>query len=365
VALGSVSFPTDGVMTIKILHQYHNNMYDTVKALETLGTVEFLSYRESKLPPDIRNAKPKTYGRPPKMYAPLHLWRLLNGTDSLILKHIHSPLNAVPYLIAWLRHIPLVIIVQRFTPPRSRLARGALWLLCQFLNARQAHVISVTNEGFESLNPYVRNLTYLPMAIDATRWRHASLDKGRAGGISLNLLTVSKYQRRKRLDILLHAVAALIAAHSDLDIRLTIIGTTTREPESVGEYQRVLAHTRMLDLASRVTLLRNVAYADMPTHFAAADIFVLPAEREPLGYAVIEAMAAGLPVVVSSDVGAASYVKPGVNGYVFQSGSSQDLAARLSQVISQRERLGANGRQVAETEHSPARWVEFFQNLLH
>lgn len=338
-------------------------MYDTVKALESLGSVEFLSFRTSKLVPGIHNHVPRTYGRPPKIYDPFHLWQLLNNTDCLVVKHLQSPLNLVPYVITWLRRIPLVIIVQRFSLPRSVFTRMIVRFLMIWLNRRHTHVIAVTREGFKNLQPYIRHLTYLPMATNTHRFT-SSFDKGRSGGI-IRLLTVSKYQRRKRLDLLLEALVDLRKQHPNQNIHLTIIGNRTNEPQNRGEFERIQHLVAKFDLTNVVTLEQAVPYEKMPSRYAAADIFVLPAEHEPLGYAVVEAMAAGLPVIISSDCGAASYVKPGTNGYIFQAGSGADISARLHQTLSQVATFGAASRQLAATEHSPTRWVTFFQNLLH
>ena len=56
--------------------------------------------------------------------------------------------------------------------------------------------------------------------------------------------------------------------------------------------------------------------AELPSLYGASDIFVLPSEHEPLGLAVNEAMCAGLPIVVSRELGcAADLVEDGVNGF--------------------------------------------------
>jgi glycosyltransferase involved in cell wall biosynthesis len=69
----------------------------------------------------------------------------------------------------------------------------------------------------------------------------------------------------------------------------------------------------------------------MPAIYRIADVFVLPSVSETWGLAVNEAMACRLPVIVSNKVGCAlDLVKEKKNGYVFESGNSEDLFDKLS-----------------------------------
>jgi glycosyltransferase involved in cell wall biosynthesis len=73
----------------------------------------------------------------------------------------------------------------------------------------------------------------------------------------------------------------------------------------------------------------------IPAYYAAADVFVLPSEREPWGLVVNEAMNAGKAMIVSDQVGAgADLVQDGVNGYVVPVGDLDALATRLRQITS-------------------------------
>ena len=63
------------------------------------------------------------------------------------------------------------------------------------------------------------------------------------------------------------------------------------------------------------------------------DVFVLPSRREALGVAVLEGMAAGLPIVATRVGGIPEMVRPGVEGYLVEPGSAQELAAALRRVL--------------------------------
>ena len=87
--------------------------------------------------------------------------------------------------------------------------------------------------------------------------------------------------------------------------------------------------------------------------YASADIFVFPSRLETFGLVVIEAMAAGLPVVAARVGGVADIVSEGVNGYTFESGDRAMLLEGLRKIASNREtmrRMGQQARAYAETQ---------------
>lgn len=106
-------------------------------------------------------------------------------------------------------------------------------------------------------------------------------------------------------------------------------------------------------------------FADTPTYFAgylegrelaaayaSADAFVFPSETETLGLVLLEAMAAGCPVVAARAGGIPDIVSPGVNGYLFEAGEGPHAAIeatrRLLDNDEQRQQLRDAARREAE-----------------
>ena len=90
--------------------------------------------------------------------------------------------------------------------------------------------------------------------------------------------------------------------------------------------------------------------SDIPSAYAAADVFVLPSRHsETWGLVVNEAMNFGLPVVVSDKVGCAEdLVAPGRNGFVFPAGDSEALADALRALVGYAERRAQFGERSRE-----------------
>jgi glycosyltransferase involved in cell wall biosynthesis len=113
-----------------------------------------------------------------------------------------------------------------------------------------------------------------------------------------------------------------------------------------------------LGVAGRVRFLGT--RSDVPSLLAAADLFVLPSLYEGLPVAVLEAMAAGVPVLATAIGSTAEAVHDGRTGLLVPPGDAGALAAGLRRLLGDRElaaRLGGAGRERARTEFSAAAMV--------
>ena len=117
-----------------------------------------------------------------------------------------------------------------------------------------------------------------------------------------------------------------------------------------------------LDVSDCVQFVGHKNSAGLIPYYAFARCFVLPSKREPWGLVVNEAMAAGLPVIVSSCCGCAEdLVVNGANGYVFDPEKARDLE-QVMNTIDQTPKttlagMGATSREII-AGFSPESWAD-------
>jgi phosphatidyl-myo-inositol alpha-mannosyltransferase len=104
-------------------------------------------------------------------------------------------------------------------------------------------------------------------------------------------------------------------------------------------------------LRGRVIMLGNVPHDRLPSFHAACDVFCAPATgRESFGIVLVEALAAGLPVVASDIPGYREVVRDGVDGLLTPARDAQAVAAAVARILEDAElskRLSEAGRETA------------------
>jgi len=208
-------------------------------------------------------------------------------------------------------------------------ALSALYSLCDGFLA----IGSANRDFYRAMGVPDEKISLFPYTIDNARFmRDARLSpQERAAyrariGVSPDrpaILYVSKLQRRKHPDDLLRAAQMLAGEGLAFDLVLAGSG------EMLGELRAMAAGG-----PANVVFPGFVNQSDMPKLLGACDVFVLPSENEPWGLIVNEAMCAGLPIVVTKELGCApDLLRDGENGFGIETRDVERLAAALRRLI--------------------------------
>jgi glycosyltransferase involved in cell wall biosynthesis len=165
----------------------------------------------------------------------------------------------------------------------------------------------------------------------------------------VRLLTVSRIDPRKGLRALPAAVAALVAQGRDVTIDL--VGPTIGQ---IGDAERdaIAAEAKRLGVDARVTLRGPIPLDQLMPLYQTYDAFVLPTQPgEGIPRVLMEAMAAGVPVITTGVSGIGSLISHEENGLVMPDSSPQAVAAAVLRLLDD----GALRRRVIDGGYRTAR----------
>lgn len=246
---------------------------------------------------------------------------------------------------------------------RSRLGRIELrWL------QRWAHRIMILNPGMaqEAANagfPADR-LLWMPNPVDVRDFAPCEQEQRvrlRSGvGLSAEaqvIVFVGRLAPEKELPSLIDAFAELSRQHPGAVLVLVGDG-----PDRAGLAQRVAA----LNLSGRVRFPGQVNLTEVRQWLQLADVFALVSSQEGFPCSLVEAMATGLPSVVSNISGNTQLIDSGVQGFIAEQGQPQAIAQALGALLQdpqRRKRMGAAARERVEREFSLDRVLDRYEAL--
>ncbi|HET7197356.1 MAG TPA: glycosyltransferase [Burkholderiales bacterium] len=291
-------------------------------------------------------------GAPAKLAAMLGGWLrylalLLAGQVGLAHVHVASRASfwrkSVFFLLSFLFGVPAVLHLHGgefaifYAAESGPLRRRFIsWIF------DRAACVVVLSEGWRewvrsiSSNPrveVVRNPVIVPEALPPWEGRR-----------SARVLCLGRLNRGKGTYDLLQAVASLEGA-APLELRLG----------GDGELGEARARARELGIESRVHVLGWLREEAKARELAHAGVFVLPSYNEGLPMSLLEAMAAGLPIVSTRAGGIPEAVADGVEGFLVEPGDVAALAERLARLANDpalARRMGAAARRKAQAVYS-------------
>ncbi|GAB2973242.1 glycosyltransferase family 4 protein [Amycolatopsis acidiphila] len=228
------------------------------------------------------------------------------------------------------------------------------------------YVSKYTRNRFASAFGPMAGLEHLPSGVDVELFRpdDAARQEIRARhglGDRPTVVCVSRLVPRKGQDVLVHAMPELRKRIPD--VALLLVGG--------GPYRRTLERlVRDVGVADDVVLTGSVPWPELPAHYAAGDVFAMPARTrgkgldvEGLGLVYLEASATGLPVIAGRSGGAPETVVDEVTGHVVDGRDVTQLVETLAPLLAdpmRARKMGEAGRAWV-TEHW--RWDQLAHRL--
>lgn len=154
------------------------------------------------------------------------------------------------------------------------------------------------------------------------------------------VFTVGRLDARKGFLELIEAMPSVVRSIEAQGQRICFVMPQGSESPSESEralHQRMLERIRELELEAHVRWFSRLSDEAIAQYYAAADVFTCPSLYEPFGLVLVEAMAAGTPVVATCYGGPVDIVEAGVDGYLADPSDADAFGAGIMAILSRDE----------------------------
>ncbi|RQZ09493.1 glycosyltransferase [Burkholderia sp. Bp9031] len=205
---------------------------------------------------------------------------------------------------------------------------------------------SIVRESFIQHGVPASIIKVIPYAANVQRFR--PLERRGTNPNRFGILCVGQICLRKGQIYLLEAVKQL----GDARVHVTLIGQIdpTIEP-LLAPYRHLFTHIPRVD------------NAQLNDYYNAADLFVLPSLEEGLAVVLCEALATGLPIVATRESGAAEIIEHDRSGKIVPSGSVDQLANAIGEMIGSPDKIVEFSRQASIAAASTHNWIQYVDKL--
>jgi glycosyltransferase involved in cell wall biosynthesis len=209
-----------------------------------------------------------------------------------------------------------------YSTKQWRYERMSHWL-CDIVVCNSQHL----EAQFREKLPYTR-VVLIPNGVDYHRFACNSAKSSTAQGHQLDLLMLGRITGQKAPQLLIEALGLLkIRKHLPSWLKVRIVG----EIEDPQVYRNLVDRIAFHDLASVVKLFPATHFPE--NYIRESDVLVLTSLWEGLPGVVLEALAAGRPVIISDAANGSGVIEHGISGWVFPKTDVDALAETLNIVL--------------------------------
>ena len=222
---------------------------------------------------------------------------------------------------------------------------------------RAAVVTTPTPLAAKAMKDYARLDGVLPLSngIDAAAYEPRPGERIEPNEVP-TVLFVGRLAEEKHVDVLIDAIAKL---PDDVQARAEIVGGGEVRPKLEQQVRR-------LGLEDRVVFRGLVSDEELRLAYLRADLFCQPGTAELQSLVTLEAMSASTPVLLANAMALPHLVDGGRNGYLFEPGNSDELAARIAEILrlpaEERHKMGRHSREIVD-RHGIDRTLSTFEAL--
>lgn len=249
----------------------------------------------------------------------------LRPSNSNLILHCQGFLSSfLGWFLSVMTGIPFVATVQRL--------ENKNWLKKKVYGRARVCIAASTaiKKYFQEIG--CKNIEVIPSGIDLNKFKIQNSKSKIREKLGIRdefvIMTVARLEKVKGIQYLIEAFYILNSKLQVPNSKLIIIGDGSQRNNLVNLVKK-------LSLEDRVIFLGEVSNPKIPETLAAADCFVLPSLKEGFGIAILEAMAAGLPVIATNVGGIPDIIKQAIDGILVPPKNPSAIAEAMIKIYTQ------------------------------
>lgn len=195
----------------------------------------------------------------------------------------------------------------------------------------------------------------IPWGVDCERFSPQPRETAVGQGQLFTLFCNRSWEPTYGVDVLAKAFCKVASTRSD--VRLMLLGSGSMEEKIKG----ILSDGKVLD---KVLFPGRISQEELANYYRKADLYISPSHVDGSSVSLMEALACGLPVLVSDIPGNLPWVQEKMNGWSFRDNDVDMLANKILSAIGERESLHEMGENARQLALEKANWKINFQALL-
>jgi len=293
------------------------------------------------------NLEPKV----PSVKAIIQLWKLFRSRKPEVVHTHGAEANFNGIVAAWLARVPVVIGEEIGIPSHSYKAKVLFYFIYSLSDKVIAISDSVKDWLVESREAPEKKITRLYNPVEICPLPSSE----RKDGDLFKIGYIGRLEEVKNPLSLIRAVSIL--NNRGFPVRLVIVGDGS-------QFENCKSEVEALGVEGSVNL---VGFQQQPLNYIKdCNLYVQPSFSEGFGIAVVEAMGCGIPVIATSVGGVPEIIQHGVNGWIIDDPSAENIAGQIIRVMDRKDelhRIGFFSRDSVVRRFSPNQYIEDLNKL--